>query len=224
MQKSRSALDHDLTQNREDILRMGRMVESLIHWSLNSEGVVSIGQVTEGAQRGTTIRERIEKRSLQMLATQHPAARDLRCVIAAMHIARELERSVHHCSGIARLNAHDEEVRRYAILQHMREHAMTMTHSSMDAYVRGDAKLALETAARDEVLDESRTLLMRTMLTTDSQPAAPVLLRAIWTAHNLERIGDRVVNICERVVFEATGHLSDASLPASRRWMENTTA
>jgi phosphate transport system protein len=30
-----------------------------------------------------------------------------------------------------------------------------------------------------------------------------------WAAHNLERIADRVTNICERVVFATTGQLEE---------------
>jgi phosphate transport system protein len=31
----------------------------------------------------------------------------------------------------------------------------------------------------------------------------------LWVAHNLERMADRVTNICERVVYVATGELME---------------
>ncbi|MFM8593745.1 MAG: phosphate signaling complex PhoU family protein, partial [Chloroflexota bacterium] len=34
----------------------------------------------------------------------------------------------------------------------------------------------------------------------------------LWVAHNVERIGDRVTNICERVVFTATGEYVEGNL------------
>ena len=29
----------------------------------------------------------------------------------------------------------------------------------------------------------------------------------LWAAHNLERVGDRIQNICERTVYEVTGEM-----------------
>ena len=34
----------------------------------------------------------------------------------------------------------------------------------------------------------------------------------IWTCHNLERIADRVTNICERVIFMVTGQLEEINV------------
>ena len=34
----------------------------------------------------------------------------------------------------------------------------------------------------------------------------------LWAAHNLERIADRVTNICERVVFLVDGHMQELNV------------
>jgi phosphate transport system protein len=34
----------------------------------------------------------------------------------------------------------------------------------------------------------------------------------IWCAHNLERIADRCTNICERVVYTATGQMDELNV------------
>ena len=31
----------------------------------------------------------------------------------------------------------------------------------------------------------------------------------MWAAHNLERTADRVINLCERVVYAVTGELNE---------------
>jgi phosphate transport system protein len=39
-----------------------------------------------------------------------------------------------------------------------------------------------------------------------------VLTYQLWTAHNLERIGDRATNVCERVIYLVTGTLEEANV------------
>ena len=34
----------------------------------------------------------------------------------------------------------------------------------------------------------------------------------IWTCHNIERIADRVTNVCERVIFMVTGQLQEINV------------
>jgi phosphate transport system protein len=31
----------------------------------------------------------------------------------------------------------------------------------------------------------------------------------LWVSHNLERIADRITNICERVIYMVTGEMSE---------------
>jgi phosphate transport system protein len=33
----------------------------------------------------------------------------------------------------------------------------------------------------------------------------------LWAAHNMERAADRVINICERVVYTVTGEMEEMS-------------
>jgi len=62
-------------------------------------------------------------------------------------------------------------------------------------------------AAQDDEIDRLYDQIYRELLTYMlSDPTT--MDRAtwlLWVAHNLERIGDRIQNICERTVYEATG-------------------
>jgi len=86
-----------------------------------------------------------------------------------------------------------------------------MLHQALAAFVGRDAGLARRTAARDDELDALYVQSLRLLLTYMMQDPAAVVPATylLWTAHNLERIGDRVTNICERVVFMAEGVLDD---------------
>ncbi|MDO9300450.1 MAG: PhoU domain-containing protein, partial [Anaerolineales bacterium] len=40
----------------------------------------------------------------------------------------------------------------------------------------------------------------------------------LWVAHNLERVADRVTNICERTIFIATGELNEIKSSDDEFW------
>lgn len=224
MELPRFGLDHELTKIREDILRMGSMIERCVTWSVPDASAHAKGAITEATRRASHLRQRIERTGLTTLATQHPAARDLRRVIAAMHIAHELERSAEHCRDIGKMYGSGSKSCSMPVLLQMRDHLATMLHDSMDAYVRGNVQMAIEVVRHDTVLDEARAEVVREVSSSrDAHMPVEPLLRMYWTAHHLERIGDRAVNICERVMFEATGHLIDVSQPVVQRWVGHST-
>lgn len=86
-----------------------------------------------------------------------------------------------------------------------------MTRLALEAFVQGDAALARHTATLDEEVDALYLQVLRVMLTYMMQDAGLVANATYyqWAAHNLERIGDRATNLCERVVFAERGELQD---------------
>jgi len=42
----------------------------------------------------------------------------------------------------------------------------------------------------------------------------------LWVAHNLERVADRVTNICERTIFIATGEMSEIKSTDDEFWKQ----
>lgn len=220
----RAQLDYDLGQIREDILRLGSQVESHIKWSVQSLRERNPGlahRVTEGDVRIDALRFKIERECLASLATQQPAARDLRRILAAMHMCAEMERMADHAKGIAGISLRMGEAlltTASLTLLRMQEVACRMLHSALDAYLRTDPQLALEVANRDDALDALYAEALHAAL-TDSRTGGQSVEQAlyvVWTAHNLERIGDRVTNMCERVIFVSTGQLGDMPVIAMR--------
>ena len=150
----------------------------------------------------------------QAIATQQPAARDLRRIIAAMHMAVEMERMADHATGIAEITIRmggEPHIKPLIDIPRMQEVVVEMLNGVLDAYVKTDVALAQAVAKRDDEMDALYNQILRELLTymmADSK----IVSRAtylLWVAHNLERIGDRVTNLCERVIFTATGELSD---------------
>jgi phosphate transport system protein len=214
---TRSALEHDLEGIRSDILRMGSQVERAIERSvqaLKERDVQLAQQVINDDEQINQLRYAIEEHCLELIATQQPAASDLRMTIAATHIAVELERMADHAAGTAEIvkRMYDEPLLKPLIdLPFMAQIAKEMIHAALDAFVVHDANAAEKVATRDDEMDALYQQVFRELLTYMLEDPRNISRATylLWVAHNLERIGDRVTNVCERIVFMTTGELKE---------------
>lgn len=214
---TRGVLERDLERMRQDILRMGSMVESAIERSmraLKERDVALAQQVIDDDQLINALRYKVEEEGLELIATQQPAAGDLRTVIAALYIAVELERMADHAEGSAVLvqrMASEPLLKPLVTLPIMAQTAQEMVRGALDAFVKRDPDLARHIAARDDEMDAMYQQLFRELLTYMLEDPKTISRATylMWTTHNLERIGDRVTNVCERVIFMTTGLLQE---------------
>jgi phosphate transport system protein len=209
---SRTILDQELNQIKDSIIRLASAAIESLHKAMNAlqtRNVTEANQVVTNDEAINQLRYEIEEQALLILATQAPTASDLRAVIAAIHLAVELERIGDHASGIARLVERmedEEEIDTLYKLPKMAKRASEMLQQGIDAYIQRDPQLALELIKRDDKIDKQYNKLFREALKEmrddDYIRRATFLL---WVGHNLERIGDRATNIAERVIFMCTG-------------------
>lgn len=209
---SRTILDQELNQLKDNIIRLASAaIESLDKAmnALQTRNVTEANQVVINDEAINQLRYEIEEKSLLILATQAPTASDLRAVIAAIHLAVELERIGDHASGIARLVERmedEEEIDTLYKLPKMAKRASEMLQQGIDAYIQRDPQLALDMIKRDDKIDKQYNKLFREAL--EEMRDDDYIRRAtylLWVGHNLERIGDRATNIAERVIFMCTG-------------------
>ena len=95
-------------------------------------------QVINDDEQINQLRYAIEEHCLELIATQQPAASDLRMTIAATHIAVELERMADHAGGTAEIvkRMYDEPLLKPLIdLPIMAQIAKEMIHTALDAFV-----------------------------------------------------------------------------------------
>jgi phosphate transport system protein len=213
----RSTLEHELEQVRSQILRMGSLVESAIERSvqaLKTRDFDLAQQVVNDDENINRLRYEIEEQCLELIATQQPAASDQRTTIAATHIAVELERIADHAEGIAEIakRIFDEPLLKPLIdVPRMAQIAREMIHGALEAFVEQDVQTAQRVAARDDEMDALYQQIFRELLTYMLEDPRNISRATylLWVAHNLERIGDRATNVCERVIFMATGKLEE---------------
>ena len=162
-------------------------------------------------------RWRTEEHALLLIATQAPMASDLRMIAAVIHIVTDLERMADHAAGIAKIaiqTADQPPLKPLIDIPRMSEIARTMLHDAITAFIEDDEAAARAIVAHDDEVDALYEQIYRELLTF--MLADPTTIdqatHLLWAAHNLERIADRVTNICERVVFAVTGQLEELAV------------
>lgn len=154
----------------------------------------------------------IESECLIAIATQQPMARDLRVLASILEIVTELERIGDYAKGIAKITRQIGESGVLPAVDRLPEMASTaasMMQRAVQAFAEGDVETARAIPNSDDIVDEIfnqvyRGLVEHMIKDTSSIDIANHLQ---WAAHNLERMADRVTNICERTIFIETGSI-----------------
>lgn len=213
----RSAFDQELQALRENVLRLGSMVDTAIGRSIQAlkdrdQGLAQ--QIINDDERINELRFKIEEDCLGLIARQQPAAHDLRFIVAAMNIVLDLERMGDHAAGIGTIVLRmggEPPLKPLIDLPRMALVSRDMLRSSLDAFMSEDEKEAMTIPERDEEVDHLYNQIFRELITYMIEDPRTVTraMYLLFCAHNLERIADRVTNICERVAFVATGRMEE---------------
>jgi phosphate transport system protein len=217
---SRSHYDLQLQRLQDDLLVLASMVDKAVDRAVDSlkrrDRALSEQVIAEDAAINKK-RFELEDRALLLIATQQPMARDLRVIASVIHIVTDLERMADHAAGIAKINLLHEDkplLKPLIDIPRMAELCRDMLSRAMDAFVARDAEAARRIAEEDDTVDNLydqvyHELVMFMVSDPTTIERATWLL---WAAHNLERIADRVTNICERVGFLVTGRMEEINV------------
>ncbi len=141
-------------------------------------------------------------------------ARDMRILASTLEISTELERMGDYAKGIARicvLMAGEPPINPLVDIPLMAKTTADMLHRAIGAFISNDAELAREIPKDDDLVDDLYNQVNRELISY--MIADPSTIdRAnywLWVAHNLERMADRVTNICERTIYIVTGELKE---------------
>ena len=202
---------------QEEVRSMGDMARIALLGSidaLKSRDLDKAHQLIADDQQINQRRFEIEEQCIQLIATQQPLASDLRFIVAVLNIITELERIGDYAVGIARvvIMIGDEPPLKPLIdIPRMVEKAVDMLKRSLEAFIDGSAEEATRIIGEDDFVDNLYDQIYRELLVFMMEDPKTITraTRLMWVAHNLERSADRVTNICERVVFVATGKMEE---------------
>lgn len=212
---TRETLDRKLEDLLNEVLLLGSMVEQATLngvRALNERNLEESQKVYHGDQAINDKRFELEERTITIIATQQPMARDLRTLTAILEVITELERMGDYAKGIGRINLNigaESDLKPPKGLIRMAELGVDMLHQALEAFVSGDEKKARKIPDQDDKVDELFNKVHRSLLDQMASETNSVedYNHLLWATHNLERLADRVTNICERTIFIATGQL-----------------
>jgi phosphate transport system protein len=216
----RSLFDEELSTLRDDVLRLGSLVEQALEradQALADRDVELADQVRREDANVNELQRRINAEITTMIATQQPMARDVRQVLALHHAAAELERMGDYGVNIAKLAqqlAAEPELPLFPQIREMARRCREQLRDAMRALVDSSEEEARAVCARDDELDRLYNEVYRQSLElmSSNPERASQAVHQLFAAHNLERLGDRVTNIGEDVVYLATGRVEDLNL------------
>jgi phosphate transport system protein len=202
------------------MLVLASMVESAIErgvQALKDRDVELARQIIADDLKINRKRYDIEEKCLELIATQQPLASDLRTIVSVLYIIVDLERMGDHAEGIAKIAimlADEPPLKPYIDIPRMAEISTRMLAGSLEAFKNRDADRARSVCDEDDEVDGLYDQVYRELLTFMLQDPRTIQRATylIWVAHNLERIADRVTNLCERVVYLVEGKVEELNV------------
>ncbi|MFA5992033.1 MAG: phosphate signaling complex protein PhoU [Candidatus Doudnabacteria bacterium] len=209
----RMGFDRHLKELENDLLLLGSMVGKAIDRStqaMKERDIALAKQVIEEDKLINCKRFEIEEKSIELMATQQPMARDLRIIVAVLNMIVDLERIGDHAAGNAKIVlmlGEEPPLKPLVDIPRMAAKTQEMLNRALGAFINRDSAEAINVINDDDEVDNLYDQVFRELLVFMAEDPHTIsrATRLIWAAHNLERSADRVTNICERVLFVITG-------------------
>jgi len=213
----RGLLDSELDQVRDRVVQMASMAEQAVLDAIEAlveQDTELAEQVVENDEAINELRFSIEESCFGLLATQQPTAVDLRIVVTALNIITDLERIGDYAKGIGQIVVRlegEELILPSQVTPRMAHAVCNMMHDAVASFVEGDVEAAQRVAEMDDDVDQMYRELFESVVQAmvDRAQSVRAGMHLLFVAHNLERVGDRVTNIGERVIFMQTGVMEE---------------
>jgi len=214
----RTQFEEELLNLHNQFYEMGMLVSSAIHKSVRAyvrHDKAIAQEVIENDLAINNMEVRLEKKSFEMIALQQPVTTDLRMIITVMKASSDLERMGDHAVSIAKSTIRVKGETRIAEIEKeisdMSDYVKKMVDNVLVAYVKTDQEDARMIAQMDDRVNEYyKDIYYKTIESMKENPETVVSgTDYLSVAQYLERIGDYVTNICEWIVYLATGKISE---------------
>ncbi|AJQ92230.1 MULTISPECIES: phosphate signaling complex protein PhoU [Gynuella] len=217
-------LDHHISQRfnqeleeaRKNLMQMGGIVEQQVRDAIKSivDGDSELAEkVIQADKRVNKMEVKIDEECANIIARRHPAASDLRFVLAVTKSVNDLERMGDEASKIARMalelsgNEGSGPTKGFIEMRHIGEQVAKMVMEALDSFARLESASALAVLKADKDVDLEYTTAIRTLITYMMEDGRTIsrVMNIVWALRSLERIGDHSRNIAEHVIYLVEG-------------------
>ncbi|ADC70295.1 phosphate uptake regulator, PhoU [Methanocaldococcus sp. FS406-22] len=204
--------DEVLKEIEEDLMKMGDLCIEQIEDAVKAftEGDIELAKQVRKRDNEIDLMEiEIEDKCVKAIALYHPVSGDLRELMTAIKISSKLEKVGDNASKICKilLKSNLEGKRKNELLIVMKDYLVNMLRNAMISFKNRDEKLAREVYEMDKRLDDLYEQLYRSMISKILEDPKNLTLATeiIFAAKYLERSGNIVASIGDRVVYMITG-------------------
>jgi phosphate transport system protein len=217
-----ASFDDDLAELNKMLARLGGLAEKQFADAIDALERRDIQNIDEIIARDAELDEMefdLNERGIEIIALRAPVAQDLRRVIVTLKVASVLERIGDYAKNVAKRSRviieHENNKSDNVSLARMAALVQQMLNQVLDAYVSGDADLAMDVRDRDMEVDRLHTSLFREMLARMSENPEQVSASShlLFIAKNIERIGDHTTGIAEQIFFLRNGQFPSDERP-----------
>ncbi len=217
MNTMREVFQEKLKELEKEVIEMGEMVIIAINRSIEALKSRDLDEAKNIINDDLLINKRrwdIEEECISLISTQQPVATDLRALITILNIITELERMGDHAEGIARvviMYGDKPLIKPLIDIPRMAEKVTSMIKRSLDALVNRDETTARKICDEDDEIDNLHEQVYRELITFMLEDPKKITgsTYLTWVSRHLERIADRVTNICERIIYLVTGVMEE---------------
>lgn len=213
---ARDILDRKIRHLLDEILVMDSMVETATGEAIKALKNHDLALAREVYASDNQINKRrfdLENEVIITIATQQPImAGDLRLIASILEVVGEMERMGDYAKGIAKIClmiGHEPHIKPLIDIPKMSELVIDMLHKATSAFVNLDVEAARKIPELDNEVDDLYNLVYQELVQVIIRDPTTVdqANHLMWAGHNLERMADRVTNICERTIYCVTGQL-----------------
>lgn len=218
----RQRFEQQLEGLREDVLRMGSLVERQLRVAMDALEKLDTTRAREVFALDNEVNQSrfdIEEKCFGLIVTQQPAARDLRSIVTVMNMIVDLERMGDQAKGIAKVIPHmlqSPDIPRPVELGLMGMQVGRMLNQTMTAYAHSNVDLAGAVARQDDEVDAMYARVFQQIMVHMAEVKTPEKIEASYealrAARELERFGDLATNLAERIIYMVTGEFHEMNV------------
>jgi phosphate transport system protein len=215
MEEIRKTFAQEISDLKQSVVDIGEMSIDLIANAIKALVDRNTDLAEEVIQADEKVDDKsieIEEKCLKLLALQQPMAIDLRLISGVWKINTDIERLTDHTTKIARkakILSSLKQIKPYDDLPKMAQRAIEMFRLSLGAFITLDSDLAEKIIGMDDEIDDYNHKIFVELVSIMNRDASSIdyVSHLMSVVASIERIGDHVTNICERIIFIKTGTL-----------------